>query len=214
MPSLADITIDPSIRTRLQQGHPWVYRNHLIGAERLPSGQWVRARCGGLTVYGLYDAHSPIGLRIFSRNGPPDQAWFRDRVWEAWELRAPLRASGQTTAYRWIYGEGDGLPGIVVDRYGDYAVIQIYAESVQTLAPVIASALRAADPDLRGVVQARASMTMMKAKRSRCYCGGNGRRAIWWCKRMASCFTLICSMAKRPVSSSISAITGAWLRHW
>lgn len=153
MPSLADITIDPAIRARLQQGHPWVYRNHLIGTERLRSGQWVRARCGGLTVYGLYDEQSPIGLRIFSRNGLPDQAWFRERVWEAWELRAPLRDSGQTTAYRWIYGEGDGLPGIVVDRYGDYAVIQTYAESVQTLAPAIAAALRAVDPELRGIVQ-------------------------------------------------------------
>ncbi|ACL26635.1 class I SAM-dependent rRNA methyltransferase [Chloroflexus aggregans] len=153
MPPIADLTIDPSLRTRLQQGHPWVYRNHLIGAERLDSGQWVRARCGGLTVYGLYDARSPIGLRIYSRNGPPDQAWIHERVWEAWELRAPLRDNGQTTAYRWIYGEGDHLPGIVVDRYGDYAVIQTYAESVQTIVPTVAAALRAVDPQLRGVVQ-------------------------------------------------------------
>ncbi|PMP72889.1 MAG: class I SAM-dependent rRNA methyltransferase, partial [Chloroflexus aggregans] len=153
MPPIADITIDPSLRTRLQQGHPWVYRNHLIGAERLHSGQWVRARCGGLTVYGLYDAHSPIALRIYSRNGPPDQAWIRERVWEAWELRASLRDNGQTTAYRWIYGEGDNLPGIVVDRYGDYAVIQTYAESVQTIVPTVTAALRAVDPQIRGVVQ-------------------------------------------------------------
>ncbi len=153
MPALADIAIDPSLRSRLQQGHPWVYRNHLIGGERLRSGQWVRARCGGLTVYGLYDAQSPIGLRIFSRHAMPDYAWFRERVWEAWELRAPLRLSGHTNAYRWIYGEGDGLPGLVVDRYGDYAALQTYAESVQAIVPAVTAALRAVDPELRGIVQ-------------------------------------------------------------
>jgi len=153
MTSPGDLVIDPSIRSRLQQGHPWVYRNHLIGGERLRTGQWVCARCGGLTVYGLYDAQSPIGLRIYSRHDFPNQQWFRERVWEAWELRAPIRASGQTTAYRWIYGEGDYLPGLVVDRYGDYAVIQTYADSVQTIVPIVANALRAVDPELRGVVQ-------------------------------------------------------------
>lgn len=145
MTSPGDLVIDPSIRSRLQQGHPWVYRNHLIGGERLRTGQWVCARCGGLTVYGLYDAQSPIGLRIYSRHDFPNQQWFRERVWEAWELRAPIRASGQTTAYRWIYGEGDYLPGLVVDRYGDYAVIQTYADSVQTIVPIVANALRAVD---------------------------------------------------------------------
>ncbi|WP_322816572.1 class I SAM-dependent rRNA methyltransferase [Chloroflexus sp.] len=153
MSTVAELTIEPSLRSRLQQGHPWVYRNHLIGDERLHSGQWVRARCGGLTVYGLYDERSPIGLRVYSRNNLPDQSWFHERVWEAWELRAPLRADGQTTAYRWIYGEGDNLPGLVVDRYGDYVVIQTYADSVQTVIPAITSALRAIDPDLRGVIQ-------------------------------------------------------------
>ncbi|MBO9315799.1 MAG: class I SAM-dependent rRNA methyltransferase [Chloroflexus sp.] len=153
MTSPGDLVIDPSIRSRLQQGHPWVYRNHLIGGERLRTGQWVRARCGGLTVYGLYDAQSPIGLRIYSRHDFPNQQWFRERVWEAWELRAPIRASGQTTAYRWIYGEGDYLPGLVVDRYGDYAVIQTYADSIQTIVPIVANALRAVDPELRGVIQ-------------------------------------------------------------
>src|SRR5690606_16679647 len=89
----------------------------------------------------------------FSRHAPPDAEWVRERTWEAWEGRAAIRdATPATSAYRWIYGEGDGLPGIVVDRYGDYAVAQIYAESVQALLPMLAPALRGCDPDLRGVV--------------------------------------------------------------
>ncbi len=151
--NLPELTIDPAIRGRLASGHPWVYRNHVLSGQRLASGTWVRVRCGGLTAYGLWDARSPIAVRIFSRQAPPDAAWAQERVWEAWEGRAAIRDSEPpTNAYRWIYGEGDGLPGLVADRYGDYALIQSYAESVAALVPLVAPAMRACDPDLRGVV--------------------------------------------------------------
>lgn len=150
--TVPEIILDPAIKARLAQGHPWVYRNHVREAGRLASGQWVRVRCGGLTAYGLWDARSPIAVRLFSRYGPPGPAWVQERVWEAWEGRASLRdADPPTSAYRWIYGEGDGLPGLVTDRYGDYAVIQTYAESLQALVPLVAQSLRACDPSLRGV---------------------------------------------------------------
>jgi 23S rRNA (cytosine1962-C5)-methyltransferase len=150
---LPELTVDPSIKGRLANGHPWVYRNHLRDGGRAASGQWVRLRCGGLTAYGLYDARSAIAVRVFSRLGAPDAAWAGERVWEAWEGRAALRDGGQpTTAYRWIYGEGDGIPGLVADRYGDYAVIQTYAESLRAVVPLVAPALRACDPDLRGAM--------------------------------------------------------------
>lgn len=152
--TLPEILVDPTLKGRLAQGHPWIYRNHVRDGARLRSGEWVKIRCGGLTAYGLWDATSAIAVRVFSRSAPPDVAWVRERVWEAWEGRAALRDDGAapTTAYRWIYGEGDGLPGLVVDRYGDYAVVQTYAESLQALVPLIGPALRACDPELRGVV--------------------------------------------------------------
>jgi 23S rRNA (cytosine1962-C5)-methyltransferase len=151
--TLPELTADSSLRPRLAQGHPWIYRNHLSGGGKLRSGQWVRVRCGGLSVYGLYDAQSAIAVRVYSRHAPPDGEWIAERVWEAWEGRAAIRDNlDVTTAYRWIYGEGDGLPGLVVDRYGDYAIVQTYAESVHALVPQVAAALRRCDPELRGVV--------------------------------------------------------------
>jgi 23S rRNA (cytosine1962-C5)-methyltransferase len=151
--TLPELTADSSLRSRLAQGHPWIYRNHLSGGGKLRSGQWVRVRCGGLSVYGLYDAQSAIAVRVYSRHAPPDGEWIAERVWEAWEGRAAIRDNlDVTTAYRWIYGEGDGLPGLVVDRYGDYAIVQTYAESVHALVPQVAAALRRCDPELRGVV--------------------------------------------------------------
>lgn len=148
---LPEVYAPTDIRPRLLQGHPWVYRNQVSGGERLRSGAWVRLRCGNFHAIGLWDATSPIAVRIFSRRAAPDAAWVAERIWEAWEMRAPLRA-GATNAYRWIYGEGDGLPGLVIDRYGDYAVLQTYAESLAALAPLVVPALRRCDPDLRGVV--------------------------------------------------------------
>lgn len=149
---IADLQIDPAIRGKLAQGHPWIYRNHVREGQELRSGQWVRVRSGSLVAYGLWDAQSAIAVRIFSSKSVPDRAWFAERVWEAWELRATLRQSGTTTAYRWIYGEGDGIPGLVVDRYGDYAVIQSYAESLKVVIPMIVPALRACDHELRGIL--------------------------------------------------------------
>jgi 23S rRNA (cytosine1962-C5)-methyltransferase len=146
------VSVPTSLKGRLAQGHPWVYRNQVNGGERLRSGTWVRLRCGNLSAVGLWDTHSPIALRVFSRTTVPDADWISARVTDAWELRATIRAD-ETNAYRWLYGEGDGLPGLVVDRYGDYAIIQTYAASVATLVPLVVPALRRCDPNLRGIVQ-------------------------------------------------------------
>ncbi|MCS6882606.1 MAG: class I SAM-dependent rRNA methyltransferase [Oscillochloridaceae bacterium] len=148
--TIPEVSVDPALKGRLIAGHPWIYRNHVQESPRLASGQWVRVRCGSFVSYGLWDAHSAIAVRLFSRRGPPDAKWIAERVWEAWEGRAAIRETA-TTAYRWIYGEGDGLPGLVADRYGDYAVLQTYAESTRAIAPLVAAALRTCDPALRGV---------------------------------------------------------------
>jgi 23S rRNA (cytosine1962-C5)-methyltransferase len=119
---------------------------------RLETGTWVRVRCGNWAGYGLWDAEGPIAIRIYSERQVPDTAWLREQVRAAWDLRAPVRATG-TTAYRWLFGEGDGLPGLTVDRYGEYAVAAAYSSGAATLLAPLAEALAACDPALRGVVQ-------------------------------------------------------------
>ena len=138
------------LKSRLSQGHPWVYRNQVHSAPELPSGTWVRVHCGGFSAIGLWDAHSAIAVRLFSRRTVPDDRWVADRTAEAWELRAPVRA-GATLAYRWVYGESDGLPGIVVDLYDRFAVILTYVESVEALVPWVVEALHA-HTSLQGIL--------------------------------------------------------------
>jgi len=140
--SIPTLNLPSSLKSRLSLGHPWVYRNQVPGPPDLPSGAWVQVRCGNFSAYGLWDAASPIAVRLFSRRGVPNADWVADRVAEAWQTRAPVRATA-TTAYRWLYGESDGLPGLVVDLYGAFAVIRTYVKSVAGLVPWLAEALHA-----------------------------------------------------------------------
>ncbi len=153
---LPEISLSSQLKERLAQGHPWVYRNHVPPNVRLPSGAWVRVHCGGWSGYGLWDAERPIAIRIFSERQQPDPRWLRERVRAAWDLRAPLREAG-CTAYRWLFGEGDGLPGLTVDRYGDFAVVQTYMDGTGELLEWLIAALNEVAP-LRGIiVRARVS---------------------------------------------------------
>ncbi|MCU0565255.1 MAG: class I SAM-dependent rRNA methyltransferase [Oculatellaceae cyanobacterium Prado106] len=150
MPKLTDISLPTSLKQRLAQGHPWVYRNHVPPQIKLRSGTWVKVRCGGWTGYGLWDTTSSIAIRIFSERQLPQAQWLRSQVQAAWELRSPLRQKG-CTAYRWLFGEGDGLPGLTVDLYGDFAVIQTYMESAAVLMDDLVNALKAIHP-LKGIL--------------------------------------------------------------
>jgi 23S rRNA (cytosine1962-C5)-methyltransferase len=150
--ALPKLFVPAALKNNLKAGHPWVYRDQLTAPPQLPDGAWVRVRCGDFEAFGLWDEAGPIAVRIYSRAGVPDAAWVRSRVRQAWELRSSLRAGGETDAYRWIYGEGDGLPAVVVDLYGEYAVIHRYARGVEPLKVWLTAALHEEAP-LKGIVE-------------------------------------------------------------
>ncbi len=129
---ITEVTVAPHLKEALSGGHPWVYRDQITSKVTPKTGDWVKVRCGGWKGYGLWDDRSPIAVRIFSRSQVPDRGWLRGRVEQAWQLREPIRRC-QTNAYRWLYGEGDGLPGITVDLYDRFAVLQTYTEGFKTL---------------------------------------------------------------------------------
>lgn len=153
------------LKDSLAQGHPWIYADAIERAPHdLASGQWVHVQCGNLQLYGLWDADSPIAVRLFPSRRRPTRAWVAERVAAAWALRAPLRrAEARTSAWRWLYGESDGLPGLVVDLYGDvgsagtklgeqWAVLRTYSESLHAIKEWVVDAMRERTP-LAGVVE-------------------------------------------------------------
>ncbi len=126
--SLPTINVGQRLAGALASGHPWLYRDALP-PNSLRTGEWVRVVAGESQAFGVFDEEGAIGVRLFSRQQLPDDGWLRERVREAVSLRAPLAATA-TDAYRLLYGEGDGLPGIVVDRYGRHGIVKLYAPGV------------------------------------------------------------------------------------
>ncbi len=116
----------------LRRFHPWVFSGAIERSEGEPQeGDLVDvySREGEFMGRGHCQIGS-IAVRILSfRQEPIDQPWWNVRFQEAYNLRKSLglAESQRTTCYRLIHGEGDGLPGLVVDIYGRTAVIQCHS---------------------------------------------------------------------------------------
>ena len=134
------LELPAQLKRGLQAGHPWVYRDHVPRGFQAASGTWVKVRAGSYSAFALWDETSRIALRLFSEHQVPDASWVRERLVQALALRRAL-LDDQTSAYRLLYGEGDGLPGLTVDVYGSFAVIVTYADSLETVVPWVVRAL-------------------------------------------------------------------------
>ena len=135
------VTITPKGEERIRAGHPWVYRSDVVDV-RAERGQMVRVtgRRKASLGYALYSDRSEISLRLFSRNAeaPTIKTW-RERLEAAAAYRDTLGID--STAYRLVHGEADRLPGLVVDKYGDYLVLQALVQGVDLRMPEIVAAL-------------------------------------------------------------------------
>ncbi len=90
--------------------------------------------------HGLYDADSPLAVRVWSHDEVVSAELVSTRIARALKKREAL-FDDQTTAYRWIHGEGDRMPGVVLDRYGDVAVLRFDGDAIATRVDVIVAAL-------------------------------------------------------------------------
>ena len=153
--TLPTLRLPDHLAASLAAGHPWVYRDHVSGRPSIPDGAWVRVEAGRAAAVGLWAAEGPIAVRAFRRApaggslAVPDRAWVRATVDRALDQRAAVGlgeagsntgpaepasvgagpGAARTDAYRLLYGEGDGLPGLTLDRYGRYAVAKTYADA-------------------------------------------------------------------------------------
>jgi 23S rRNA (cytosine1962-C5)-methyltransferase len=132
---------------QLRRGHPWLFAGSITGVkgDGKPGDLAVvfddRRR---FVAIGLYDPTSPIRVRLLHHGGPMpiDEGFWAGRIDASLERRAPLVARGDTTAYRCVHGENDGLPGLVVDRYESTLVLKVYTAAWLTHLPVIVDVLR------------------------------------------------------------------------
>jgi len=146
------ITLPAFLEGELSTGHPWVYRNHIPSGFEAPTGTWVCAVAGRARIWGLWDNDSQIALRVYSFDEKPTAKSIAERVKRASHLRR-AQLPTETTAYRLVNGEGDGVPGIIVDVYGEYAVVATYSRATYTILPWLVDAL--SELSLLGILHRR-----------------------------------------------------------
>jgi 23S rRNA (cytosine1962-C5)-methyltransferase len=147
---LATVRLKPGHVQPVWAGHPWVYAQAIDrvegGATRGDEVTVVDPR-GNFLGRGFYSPGSAIPVRILVRDEatPIDTAFFRTKLERALELRQQmgLGSSPDTTGYRVVHAEGDGLPGLIVDRLGDVLVVQILTLGMKDREAMILEALGA-----------------------------------------------------------------------
>ncbi len=147
MPTLPAVRIDEHSVRRVKMGYPWVFRSEVINAKEsdaIPPGSavdFVRDK-GDFVGRGFYNPKVQLVGRVMTWKPEEnlERFFIYHRVESAWVYREKLYP-GQPY-YRLIHAESDGLPGLIVDRFGDVVVCQVNTAGMETLWPHIESALK------------------------------------------------------------------------
>jgi 23S rRNA (cytosine1962-C5)-methyltransferase len=153
--SVLRLELQKGLGRHLRAGHPWVFRRALATPPRVPAGSVVDlTENGRFVARGYYDPLSAIAVRVLTRDEAEriDTAFFARRLRQAFGLRQSLVDLTDTDSYRLVHGEGDGLPGVVVDLYAGQAVLKLYSAGLTPYRAMIVDAIASAVPGLRGVL--------------------------------------------------------------
>jgi 23S rRNA (cytosine1962-C5)-methyltransferase len=139
----------PQVQLKIERrsSHPWIFQKMVEKpAQRVPPGSVVDIidRGGQWVGRGLYNGHSRIALRLLTAKADEaiDEAFFAHRLGRAVELRRTwLGLDAITDAYRLVHSEGDGLSGLVVDRFGATIVLEFFSAGMYRFREVIQAVL-------------------------------------------------------------------------
>ena len=145
----------PKVRLKIvrRSSHPWIFQKMVEKpATRIPNGSVVDIvdRDSQWSGRGIYNGHSRIGLRVLTMDvvEPIDEAFFANRLGRAISLRRDwLGLDAATDAYRLVHSEGDGLSGLVVDRFGATLVMEFFSSGMYRFRSVIQNVLLQHFPD-------------------------------------------------------------------
>jgi 23S rRNA (cytosine1962-C5)-methyltransferase len=141
------LRVTPDALRQIRGGSPWLYDGSITSIRH-------DGAAGDLAVVfddhrrfaaiGLWDPTSPIRVKLLHTGSPTaiDGAWWRERLSTCLERRGALVDDPDTTGYRCVHGENDGLPGLVVDRYSDTLVIKLYTPAWFPHLSVVVDTLR------------------------------------------------------------------------
>jgi len=133
---MATLTLKKGREKAVLRHHPWIFSGAVknISGEPEP-GETIAVvdSKGQFLAWGAYSPQSQIRARIWSwdENQTIDTAFFKERINKAIKLREKWIDQEDTTAYRLVHAESDNLPGLIVDRYNDYLVVQILSAGIE-----------------------------------------------------------------------------------
>lgn len=150
-----DIADAPTVRLKIERrsAHPWVFQKMVEKPKvRIPPGTVVDVedRTGRWVGRGFYNGHSRIALRVLTADSTEqiDADFFASRIGRAVKLRRDwLRLDAVSDAYRVVHSEGDGLSGLVVDRFAGMIVLEFFAAGMYRFREVIQNELVGQFPD-------------------------------------------------------------------
>jgi len=148
------LELQKDLARHLRGGHPWVYKRAIERPPAgLPAGAIVDVTAGGKFVArGYFDPVSAVRVRVLTRD--PAEAigplFWRRRIARAAALRRAYVLDESTDCARLVHGEGDGLPGVVIDLYGKHAVLKLYSPGLTPHRDAILDALRG-EVELAGI---------------------------------------------------------------
>jgi 23S rRNA (cytosine1962-C5)-methyltransferase len=126
-----------------QKGHPWIFRDDLESIQDADPGALVvlETKKGRFLAQGFYSDRSKIAFRLVSRSSEDlDARFWKSRIEEAHRYRQ--RVVTDTNAYRLIYGESDGFPSLIADRYGDHLAVQTLSRGAESILETVVAAFR------------------------------------------------------------------------
>ena len=143
--SVSTLVLKPGREKSLKRRHPWVFSGAVERVEGEPcSGETVEVRAsnGELLAVAAYSPHSQIRARVWAwQDVVIDARFFARRIEDAAAARAALRIDELSDAMRLVHAEADGLPGVIADRYGETAVMQLLGAGAERWRDAIADAL-------------------------------------------------------------------------
>lgn len=141
------LRLKPGREDSVLRGHPWVFSGALQDVpDAYPEGAWAALADaeGHILAYG-YVCHGSIALRLvwFGKDDPGVEGALRDKIVRALALRCTLGFRPEPrAAFRLMNGEGDGIPGLVIDWYDGVAVVQLHVRALRALESMIREALQ------------------------------------------------------------------------
>jgi len=140
---MTKVYLNKKINPRIAQGHPWIYNNEVDRiAGPIEPGDIVEVYFfdGQLAGRGYINPNSQIIIRLLTRKREEiDAHFFYEKIKTAWAYRQQL---GYTENCRLVFGEADGLPALIIDKFNDYFVLQTLSLGIDIWKPAIVDALQ------------------------------------------------------------------------